>query len=117
MRLSEEQSRRLLRTHGVYLSDVCDRCGTVIGPIRWTIRGERGLWCSRGCRDGVYHKLGICRGCGTSLVGKKRGAMYCSRTCRMRKIRREVKDCANIVNTPVVNKGLADAILGFWLWG
>ena len=102
MRLSEKQSSQVLRTHGVYFTEVCDRCGRVIGPIRWTIRGEPGAWCSRKCRDGVDHQPGVCLGCGTSLAGERRGAMYCGRTCRMRKVRREVQDCANIVNTPIV---------------
>jgi len=110
MRLSEEQSRHGLRTHGMYFSEVCDRCGTVLGPIRWTIRGEPGVWCTRACRDGVDHKPGVCRGCGTSLAGKRRGAIYCGRTCRMRKVRKEVQDRANIVNTPIQDKGLTEAI-------
>jgi hypothetical protein len=45
MRLSEEQSRQILRAHSVYFSKVCDQSGTVLGPIRWTIRGESGAWC------------------------------------------------------------------------
>ena len=113
MRLSEAQSRELLRVRGAYLTEMCDKCGAVLGPIRWTIRGEPGVWCTRACRDGFDHKLGVCRGCGTSLIGKRRGAMFCGRTCRMRKVRREVQDRANIVNTAIQDKGLTGAISRF----
>src|ERR1035437_4906843 len=98
MRLSEAQSYELLRVHGAYVTEACDRCGTVLGPIRWTIRGVPEAWCSQKCRDGVDRQPGVCRGCGTALTGKRRGAIYCDRTCRMRTVRTEGRDCANIVN-------------------
>jgi hypothetical protein len=37
MRLSEAQSRELLRVHGDCITESCDRCGAVLGSIRWTI--------------------------------------------------------------------------------
>jgi hypothetical protein len=91
------------------------RCGAILVPVRWTILGEPGAWCSRRCRDGVDHphQPGVCLGCGTSLGGKRRGAIYCNRTCRMRKVRRSIEESANIVNTPIVTKGLAGAISVF----
>jgi hypothetical protein len=113
MRLREAQSRALLRAHGTYVKEVCDKFGAVLGPIRWTIRGVPGAWCSRACRDGVDHNPGACRGCGTSLVGMPRGANYCGRTCRMRTVRREGRDCANIVNTSIQKTGVTDVISRF----
>ena len=111
MRLSEARSRELLHMHGAYVTEVCDRCGAVLGPIRFTRQGDTGAWCSRACRDGVDQNPGICGGCGTSLDGKRRGAIYCDRTCRMRTVRREVRDRTNIVNTPIQKTGVKDAIL------
>jgi hypothetical protein len=117
MRLSEAQSRALVLAHSTYVKEVCDSCGGVLGPIRFTSQGDAGAWCSRGCRDGVDHNPGVCRGCGTSLVGKRRGAIYCGRTCRMRKVRKEVRNGTNIVNTPIQKTGVADAIAGFGYGG
>ena len=36
MRLTEAQSRELLRTHGVYVTEACGRCGKILGPVRFT---------------------------------------------------------------------------------
>jgi hypothetical protein len=113
MKLIREQSQKLLRECGVWITEACDKCGKLLGPVRWTVRGESGAWCSRKCRDGVDHQPGVCRGCGTTLAGKRRGTMYCGRTCRMRKVRKEVQDRANIVNTPIQDKGLTEAISRF----
>src|SRR5579862_4456345 len=113
MRLSEAQIGELLRLHGTYITDSCDNCGCPLGPVRFTRQGEAGAWCSRACRDGVDHSSTVCRGCGTSLAGKRRGAIYCDRTCRMRKVRKEARESTNIVNTPIQNTGVTDAISGF----
>jgi len=53
MRLTETQSRALLAKHGVYVTEVCDACGKILGHVRFTRYGEPGEWCSRECRDGV----------------------------------------------------------------
>ena len=113
MRLTEGQSHDLLRTHGVYVAEVCDRCRQILGHVRFTRRNQPGAWCSRACRDGVDHIPFVCRGCGTSLVGKRRGAIYCDRTCRMRTVRKQVRNGANIVNTPIEKTGVTDTISGF----
>ena len=52
MRITEEQSRLLLAKHGVYVTEVCDQCGKILGHVRFTRYGEPGAWCSRLCRDG-----------------------------------------------------------------
>jgi len=113
MQLTEAQSREFLQTHGVYVAEVCDRCGQILGHVRYTRRNESGEWCSRACRDGVDRNPGLCRGCGTSLEGKRRRAIYCDRTCRMRTVRKQVRNSTNIVNTPIQKAGVADAISGF----
>lgn len=53
MRLTNAQSQHLLGQHGIWLTAACDRCGNLLGAIRWTLRGEPGEWCSALCRDGV----------------------------------------------------------------
>jgi hypothetical protein len=113
MQLTDAQSRILLQTHGVYVTEACDRCKAILGPIRFTRQDDAGAWCSRSCRDGVDHNPAVCRGCGTSLVGKRRGAIYCDRTCRMRTVRKQVRNSANIVNTHIQKTGVADTISGF----
>ena len=113
MHINQEQAREALRIHGVYLIEACDGCKRLLGPMRFTRRGDSRAWCSRSCRDGVDHSPTACRGCGTSLVGKRRGAIFCDRTCRMRTVRKEVRDRSNIVNTPVQKTELTDAISDF----
>ena len=110
MRLTEAQSRELLTTHGAYVAEACDRCGKIFGPVRYTRQGEKGEWCSQHCRDGVERKVGACRGCETPLNGKRKDAIYCNRTCRMRKVRRAIHESAISVNTPIADKGLTGAI-------
>jgi len=54
VKLTEAQSRELLQKHGVYVTEVCDKCGKALGPERHFTRfGEVGAWCSRECRDGA----------------------------------------------------------------
>jgi hypothetical protein len=52
MRLTEAQSRELLHTHGVYVTEACDRCGQTLGHVRYTRRNEPGEWCSRASLTG-----------------------------------------------------------------
>jgi len=40
----------LLEKHGCYITEVCDKCGQILGPERFTLPGEDGVWCSRKCR-------------------------------------------------------------------
>ena len=51
--LRAELRRRLLAARGIYVTEACDRCGQLLGELRYTRRGESGEWCSRECRDGV----------------------------------------------------------------
>jgi len=82
--LREELRRRLLADRGIYVTEACDRCGQLLGSVRYTRKGESGVWCSRECRDGAEaHAPGTCKTCGAKLPdGKRRGAMYCDDACR-----------------------------------
>ena len=113
MQLTRRQVEQVLLLHGIYVKEVCGRCTSPLGPVRFTRQGEGEARCSRACRDGVDHNPGICRGCRVSLAGKRQGAIYCDRTCRMRTVRKEARDRANIVNMPIQDKGVVDTILAF----
>jgi hypothetical protein len=75
MRLSEAQSRELLQKHDVYVTEACDKCGKVLGHVRFTRYGQTGEWCSKLCRDGFERKPGTCLGCGVPLIGMRKGAV------------------------------------------
>jgi hypothetical protein len=46
MRLTIEQSYTLLKKHGCYVNEACDKCGHILGPVRFTQRSDNGAWCS-----------------------------------------------------------------------
>jgi hypothetical protein len=50
MRLTTAQSYEALERFGCYLTEACDKCGRMLGPVRYTRKGEVGVWCSRECR-------------------------------------------------------------------
>jgi hypothetical protein len=50
MRLTREQSYEALEKFGCYLTEGCDKCGKLLGPVRYTRKGEVGVSCSRECR-------------------------------------------------------------------
>lgn len=50
MTLTTAQAYGLLERHSVYALAVCDRCGVILGAVRYTRRGDTGEWCSRKCR-------------------------------------------------------------------
>ena len=84
MRLTGEQSYTLLEKRGCYASEACDKCGQILGPVRFARRNDSGAWCSRQCRDGAAaHTPGTCKTCKAQLPeGKRRGAMYCDDACK-----------------------------------
>jgi hypothetical protein len=58
MTLTVQQSYGLLARFESYIGELCDGCGKGIGAIRFTRRGESGVWCSRGCRgDGDWRAI------------------------------------------------------------
>jgi hypothetical protein len=56
MKLAPDQARQLLEHYGCYVTEVCDKCGQLLGWVRYTRQGEAGEWCSRECR-GDFQKL------------------------------------------------------------
>jgi len=50
MQLTTQQSYTLLEKFGVYAIECCDQCRQVLGPVRFTRRGDTGIWCRRECR-------------------------------------------------------------------
>ena len=50
MRLTPEQSYELLKKHCCYASEACDKCGQLLGPVRYTRKNDGGVWCSQKCR-------------------------------------------------------------------
>ena len=53
MLLSIELRQQLQFDRGVYVTEACDKCGKLSGPVRFTRRDDSGVWCSRECRDGA----------------------------------------------------------------
>ena len=106
MKLTAEQQTRAFETHGICADEACDKCGKVLAEVRYTRKEMPETYCSRLCRDGVEPMKGRCDGCGVNLAGKRRGARWCSDTCRMRN---RVKDSANNPKTSTQNIGLAAA--------
>ena len=53
MKLTIEQRERLKLEHGICVDEACDRCGQVLGELRFITYGQPGEWCSRECRDGI----------------------------------------------------------------
>jgi hypothetical protein len=51
--LTTAQAYELLAARGAFAREACDRCRQVLGPVRFTRRGDPGVWCSRGCRGDV----------------------------------------------------------------
>ena len=47
MKLTTEQSYALLEKHRSYVTEACEKCGRILGPVRYTRKGETGVWCSR----------------------------------------------------------------------
>lgn len=61
MILREELRRRLLEERGIYVKECCDKCGQLLGSVRYTRLGESGVWCSRECR-GIVEQPAIRKG-------------------------------------------------------
>jgi hypothetical protein len=85
MKLTPRQAYELLAKHGSYITEVCDRCGKGIGPVRFTRKDDPGVWCSRECRDGkeARQPATVCRHCRAMLPkAKRRGAAFCDDACK-----------------------------------
>jgi len=51
--LRTELRGRLLADRGIVVEECCDRCGQLLGAVRFTRKNEPGVWCSRGCRGDI----------------------------------------------------------------
>jgi hypothetical protein len=110
MLLSTELRQRIQADTGCYVTEACDRCGQLLGAVRFTRKGDSGVWCSRSCRNGVKAITpGLCRCCGVSLTGRCKRALSCSDTCRKR---HQVQDRTNNPETHIQNKVLTDGEIG-----
>jgi hypothetical protein len=106
MILSTELREQLKRQRGLCVAEACDRCGVLLGAVRFTRAGDSGVWCSRKRRDGVYaHTPGTCHGCGASLGGFRRGTKFSSAVSRVRENRRS-QTIQNSRNEPLERHGL-----------
>lgn len=110
--LSPSQSYAVLDKHGIYVSELCDKCGRPIGPVRFTLKDDPGVWCSRECRGDAPHATkGLCQSCGVTLAGERKGTKFCSARCRVTANRKSLTT-PNSRNTPIQNTGLTDAKIG-----
>jgi hypothetical protein len=48
--LTIQQTYELLEEHGVFAREICDKCGAVLGAVRFTRYSEPEVYCSRECR-------------------------------------------------------------------
>jgi hypothetical protein len=108
MRLTKAQREQLLDQQGIWVTAACDRCGNLLGAVRWTSRGEEGEWCSE-----------LCRRAGTKAERRRGGRprLKLSAKCRVSHRRRQVREAVErhrlgvIKNCPQPhgNKRLAEA--------
>jgi hypothetical protein len=91
MRLTQNQSQKLLHERGSWITGTCDKCGRLLGSSRWTRKGEPGEWCSAVCRDDMGVTMLVpkatgrhCRECGVVLEGKRADSEFCAPAHRMR---------------------------------
>ena len=115
MKLTAEQSQKIFQEHGVWVTEACDKCGAILGPIRYMRRSEPGrAWCSYACRDGVEHKSpGLCQTCGSPLSGKRKGTRFCSDVCRKRDAKQNGLTDSNYRGMAAHSKGLTGGGIGF----
>lgn len=110
MKLTAKESYALLTKYGCYVTEVCDKCHRLLGPVRFSRHGRGGQWCSRECRDGgKAHAPGTCLRCGRSLHGLRRGTRFCSDTCRKRENRRS-RTTQISRDAPLKTMGLQSAV-------
>ncbi len=110
MILPAEVRRRLQEERCIYVTEACDHCGQLLGPIRFTRKDESGVWCSRECRDGKEtHAPGTCKHCHATLPkNQRRGASYCDHACKQAAYRsktdtKPVLDAKLSVTNPTIN--------------
>ena len=50
MLLAIQKSYELLAKYGCFAREICDKCGIVLGAVRFTRYGESEVYCARECR-------------------------------------------------------------------
>src|SRR6267378_8713766 len=56
MLLATQKSYELLAKYGFFAREICDKCGIVLGAVRFTRRDESGVWCSPECRGDIQRE-------------------------------------------------------------
>lgn len=113
MKLTVAQSQKIFLKYGCWLTSACDKCGKVLGSTRYTLKGQKGEWCSLLCRDGAERKApGLCHSCGSSLSGKRKGTRFCSDTCRKRDAKQNGLTHANYRGMAAHSKELINPVRG-----
>jgi len=54
MLLAIQKSYELLAKYGCFAREICDKCGIVLGAVRFTRYGEPEVYCSRECRGHAH---------------------------------------------------------------
>jgi len=111
MKLTRNQGQKLLHERGVWITEACDKCGRLLGSVRWTRKDEPGEWCSAECRDGIRVALKAhtrcCRECCVSLEGKPSDSEFCSDVHRKRFAKSATSQKRRfIAETPIGKQGL-----------
>jgi len=57
--LREGLRRRLLEDRGISVTECCDKCGQLLGSVRFMRRGDPGVWCSSKCRGDGERKSSV----------------------------------------------------------
>lgn len=52
MKLTPAQQAKIREQRGICVNEACDKCGQLLGYVRYTRKDQRGEWCLRECRDG-----------------------------------------------------------------
>jgi len=114
MNLTVAQSKKIFQECGSWVTSACDSCGKALAWTRFTLRGQKGEWCSLICRDGVEAKTpGHCQSCNALLNGKRKGARFCSDRCRKRDAKQTGPTDANYRGMDSHSKDVTDGVGGF----
>jgi hypothetical protein len=62
MLLAIQKSYELLAHYGFFAREICDKCGIVLGAVRFMRHGESKVYCSRECRGDAHRSATHRRG-------------------------------------------------------
>jgi hypothetical protein len=54
MLLATQKSYELLANYGFFAREICDKCGIVLGAVRFSRHGESEVYCCRECRADAH---------------------------------------------------------------